>query len=260
MDIIITSIAIIVVMLVFVFVMFKNIVKRINHNAKKFFINKLEDYDDIVEQKEAQIEKLNKEINELEKKKNNLEKYKTRFSVVGGIDRPKPQRQAVYDIKAPKYREENFFYNYKELKKQFDFDKEKLIKDFIKEHQEKENEKDYKTLNNLKNKFDKNAIYQLMTLPGEEQLEILDKILTDKEKKIVKLQEITEDKNKFNIMLMLKKVNETMIKVNPIINVYVSKYDKDYDYIDPYIRTKHYARMSEGVIIEYKGKSYDYSI
>ena len=259
MDILIASIIIILTMLFFVFVMFKNVIKRINHNARRYFVNKLDDYNEIVVGKEFEIEKLNNEINKLNKKKEELEQYKNlvpaRF-----IRKREAATKAVYDIKAPKYREENFFFNYKELKKKFTFDKEKLIKEFIKQHQDKNNEKDYKTLSNFKNKFDKEAIYQLMTLPGEEQMEILAKILTDKEKKLIDLEAISEDKSKFNIMLLFKKVDELMIKVDPIINVYVSKYDKEYDYIDPYIRTKHYSRMSEGVIIEYKGKSYDFSI
>lgn len=259
MDILIASIIILGIMLFFVFIMFKNVIKRINHNARRYFVNKLDDYNEIVVGKEFEIEKLNNEIKKLNKKKEELEQYKdlvpARF-----IRKRETANKAIYDIKAPKYREENFFFNYKELKKKFTFDKEKLIKEFIKQHQDKNNEKDYKTLSNFKKKFDKEAIYQLMTLPGEEQMEILAKILTDKEKKLIDLETISEDKSKFNIMLLFKKVDELMIKVDPIINIYVSKYDKEYDYIDPYIRTKHYSNMSEGVIIEYKGKSYDFSI
>ena len=45
-EIIIASIVIIVLMIIFVFVIFQSIVKRINQNAKKYFINKLEDYND----------------------------------------------------------------------------------------------------------------------------------------------------------------------------------------------------------------------
>ena len=260
MDILIASVIIIGIMVFFVFVMFKNVIKRINHNARRYFVNKLDDYNEIVVGKEFEIEKLNNEIKRLSKRKEELENYKNNLAHMRFVKRREPESKAVYDIKAPKYREENFFFNYKELKKKFTFDKEKLIKDFIKEHQDKNNERDYKTLKNFKNKFDKDAIYQLMTLPGEEQIEILSKILTEGEKKLIDLNAISEDKNKFNVMLLFKKVDELMVKVDPIINVYVSKYDKNYDYIDPYIRTKHYSRMSEGVIIEYKGKSYDFSI
>lgn len=257
-DIIITSILVIGVMLFFLLIMFKNIIKRINKNAKKFFINKLDDYDDIVKEKEQQIEVLNEEIKKLLKNKDELEKYRT--ISIPHTKRNKPTKGAIYSLKVPKYREENFFTNYKELKNTFDFNKEELIKNFIKEHQNKKDEKDYKILCNFKNKFDKEAIYQLMTLSGEEQIDLLEKILTEKEKELIPLDAVTDDKHKFTIMKLFEMVDKKMIETDPYITIYVSKYDIDYNYIDPYIKTVHYPRMSEGLMIEYKGKSYDYSI
>ena len=260
MDMVIASIIIISGMLFFIFVMFRSIIKRINQNAKKYFINKLDDYDEMVKEKEAQIEELNKVITGLTKEKENLEKNKEIFY----LHLPKREKDVSsklqINFKSPKFREENFFSNYKELKKKFDFDKEELIKEFIKEHQDKKTERDYKTLKNFKNKFDKEAIYQLTTLPGQEQLEILKMILTDKEKKLIDLENIVEDKSKFSILLLFEKVDQMLVTLDPTINIYVSKYDKDYDYIDPYIKTLRYSKMSEGIIIEYKGKSYDFSI
>lgn len=257
-DILLTSIIIIIIMLFFVYIMFKNIVKRINQNAKAYFINKLDDYNDIVEEKEKRIQELSQEIKALEKNKMELEQFN--IAMQPKTKQKKKESKASYNLKVPKFREENFFSNYKELKKTFDFDKEELIKDFIKNNQNKKHERDYKTLLNFKNKFDKEAIYQLTTLSGEEQIEILNKILTPKEKEIIDVENIVPDKRKFSILKLFEKIDEILIQINPIINIYVSKYEKDYDYIDPYIRTKHYAKMSEGIIIEYQGKTYDYSI
>lgn len=255
-DIVIASI-IISIMLFFVFIMFKNIIKRINHNAKKYFINKLDDYNDIVEEKEKQIRELKEEIKLLNKNREELEIYRNK---VNTLTKRKTPTRIASNIKVPKFREENFFYNYKELKQKFDFDKEELIKEFIKENQNKDDEKSYKVLCNFKNKFNKEAIYQLMTLQGEEQFDLLKDLLTEREKKLIDIDSIIEEKSKFSISLLLEKIDQMLIEVDPIINVYVSKYDKNYDYIDPYIRTKQYERMSEGIIIEYKGKSYDFSI
>lgn len=255
-DIILSSIIIIVIMLLFVFIMFKNIIKRISQNAKKYFVNKLEDYDYIAQEKQKQIDELTEEIKILLKNKAELERYKT-------ITLPKKKRETpkpAYNLKVPKYREENFFLNYKELKQKFDFDKEELIKKFIEEHHDKKHEKDYKTLCNFKNKFDKEAIYQLMTLSGLEQRKLIKTILTDREKLLIDIDNIIKDDNKFSIIKLFEKIDEMILEINPTINVYVSKYDKNYDYIDPYVKTSQYANMSEGIIIEYKGKRYDFSI
>lgn len=255
-DIIISSAIIILIMIIFVFTILKNIVKRINQNSKKYFINKLEDYNYIVEEKEKEIKELTEKIETLQKQKEKYEEYEK-------ITLPKRKREVVNNVstlRVPKYREENFFLNYKEVKQSFNFDKEELIKKFIKEHQDKKHEKDYKTLVNLKNKFNKEAIYQLMTLPGEEQLDIINSILTDRERELINLDNIIKDKSKFTIIKLFKEVDKIILEIDPTIKVYVSKYDKDYNYIDPYIKTIHYANMSEGIIIEYKGKKYDFSI
>jgi len=256
-DIIISATIIVIIMLLFVFVLLKNIILRIGQNAKKYFVNKLQEYDYIVEEKEKQIDELTDEIKILLKNKAELDRYN--MITLPKSARKKPQRQSL-NLKQPKYREENFFFNYKELKQKFDFDKEELIKEFINEHHDKKHEKDYKTLTNFKKKFDKEAIYQLMTLTGTEQINILKTILTDKEKELIDLENIIKDKNKFNILNLFEKIDEMILEINPSINVYVSKYDKDYNYIDPYIKTFHYKNMSEGIIIEYKGKRYDFSI
>lgn len=256
-DIVISATIIVLIMLLFVFVLLKNIISRIGQNAKKYFVNKLEEYDYIVEEKEKQIDELTEEIKILLKNKAELDRYKM-------ITLPKRKRempkQQIYNLKVPKYREENFFYNYKELKQKFDFDKEELIKEFIKEHQSKKHERDYKTLCNFRKKFDKEAIYQMMTLPGEEQINLLNMILTDSEKKIINIHNIVEDNKSFTILGLFEKIDKMIIEIDPTINVYVSKYDKNYDYIDPYVKTNHYPNMSEGIIIEYKGKRYDFSI
>jgi len=255
-DIVISAAIIVLIMLLFVFVLLKNIILRIGQNAKRYFVNKLEEYDYIVEEKEKQIDELTEEIKILLKNKAELERYK-----MVSVPKKKLQEQnTTYNLKVPKYREENFFHNYKELKQKFDFDKEELIKEFIKDHHIKKDERDYKTLCNFRKKFDKEAMYQMMTLPGEEQLNLLNLILTESEKKLININNIVKDEKKFNIIELFETIDKMILEIDPTINVFVSKYDKNYDYIDPYVKTKHYANMSEGIIIEYKGKRYDFSI
>ena len=67
---IVAAIILIVIMLVFVFILFKNIMKSINENAKKYFVNKLHDYDYILEEKQKKLEEVRTEINSLKEHKN----------------------------------------------------------------------------------------------------------------------------------------------------------------------------------------------
>ena len=51
-----------------------------------------------------------------------------------------------------------------------------------------------------------------------------------------------------------------MKKTDPTIYVYVGQEDLNYNYLGKNVKTRFYKNMSEGVIIHFKGKMYDYSI
>ena len=59
---IIAAVILIVIMLVFIFILFKNIIKKMDENAKKYFVNKMQDYDYILEEKQAKLEEIKEEI------------------------------------------------------------------------------------------------------------------------------------------------------------------------------------------------------
>ena len=51
-----------------------------------------------------------------------------------------------------------------------------------------------------------------------------------------------------------------MEQINPTICIYTNVLDKKYEELDKNIITKEYCNMSEGIIIKYRNKIYDYSI
>ena len=71
-NLVIAAVILIVIMLAFIFILFKNIIKRMDENAKKYFVNKMQGYDYILEEKQARLEKIKNEINELETSHKNI--------------------------------------------------------------------------------------------------------------------------------------------------------------------------------------------
>ena len=55
LELVIASVVLIVIMITFVFILFKNTLKRMNDNAKKYFVNKMQDYDYIIEEKRNEL-------------------------------------------------------------------------------------------------------------------------------------------------------------------------------------------------------------
>jgi len=75
-ELIISAVIVLVIMFLFTFSMFKNIIRRIGDNSKKYFIDKLQDYNYIIEEKEKELEILKSEIKDLNKVKVNNTKEK----------------------------------------------------------------------------------------------------------------------------------------------------------------------------------------
>ena len=253
MELIIPAVIIVLIMFIFTFFMFKNLVKRINSSTKKYFLDKLQDFDYIIAEKEKEIEILSEQIKRLNEAKENGENGE----IVEIPVYTKPDEKIVYDNPTPEFRESGFFKNYKNLNKEFEVDSEKIIKDFIKTH-ENDEDKEYKELSAFKELFTQNAIYESLTLTPEEQLILVESVLNSENKEYV--EPIIETIKNFNVLEMLDKIKERMDKISPTIYVYVGRESKNYDYLSSKIKTKLFKNMSKGIIIEYKDKLYDYSI
>ena len=113
----------IVIMLVFIFILFKNIIKRMDDNAKKYFVNKMQGYDYILEEKQEKLEKIKTEIEELEKSHKNIlkignedtfyekekEKNTKEEKLKENYVAPNTDNQIKYNLNVPNYREIQFF-------------------------------------------------------------------------------------------------------------------------------------------------------
>lgn len=277
-NLIIAAVILIVIMLVFIFILFKNIIKKMDENAKKYFVNKMQDYDYILEEKQAKLEKIKEEIEKTESAHRNIlnnddesefllseskKKQKEKSSEIYDEDdipaRKVPKEEIKYNLNVPNYRETQFFNNYKEVRKVFTINNEKIIKEFIAEHKNVSEEKEYKALQKIRAKFNEDAIYGCLTLPKDDQIKILKEILTETEKKLVNLDTLLEKAN-FNVEDLIKYIDDRMEQINPTICIYTNVLDKKYEEIDKNIITKEYCNMSEGIIIKYRNKIYDYSI
>lgn len=281
-ELILPTIIIVIIMIGFSFFIFKNIIKRVNHKVKVYFIEKLQEYNYLIDEKEEELEKLRtvvveqsklqklKELNEMPKQEDTEETYtETIFSseiekklkeMKKFKKRMKEKEQISYDIPTPQLREDTFFNNYKELKKKFKFDNEKTIKEFMEKHKSTESDlKKYRTLVNFRKQFTPETIYELLTLSEEDQYKIVSEVIKPEENKLIQLDKNFKNK-KLDVLKLIKIVEEKIKKNDPIIYVYVGSESLNYNNLGKNIKTRYYKNMSEGVIIHYKGKMYDYSI
>lgn len=272
-ELVLSAIIIIAIMLFYIFFIFRNIIGRLNMNARKYFIDKLQDYDKIIDIKKKELEILEKKIQELEEKKEYMNKGATEDDIqevsefvapkqfVKSKEFEKPQvkqKEEIYDIPTPEFREEQFFNTYRSVKQKFDIDNEEIIKKFIEEHTDKKQQTKYSTLKKFKNYFDAETIYQCLTLTKEEQYDILQEVTKKREKQILELDKYQA--KDFDLTKFLEDIDEKMRKMDPTIYVYVGDKNTKYEYLSERIKTSLYKNMIEGIIISYQGQIYDYSI
>ena len=275
---IITNIIIMAIMFSFSFFVFKSSIKKINDKTKKYFLEKLQQYTYLIDEKEEKLADLENSIkeqskkvtrthdgdeqeensifsSEIEKRLQEMKQYKTMME-----KQKHSQEEVVYDIPTPQYKEENFFDTYKKLKSNFKQNNEEIIRDFISKHNETKETKRYNILRNFRKQFTDKAIYELLTITNVEQYQIVKEVMSEDVEKILNFNEKFKNPQKFVVTKLIDELDEKIKRYNPNIYVYVEQDDTNYDFIDKRIKTKTYKNMSEGIIIYYKGKIYDYSI
>ncbi len=275
---IITNIIITAIMFSFSFFVFKSSIKRINDKTKKYFLEKLQQYTYLIDEKEEKLADLENSIkeqskkvtrthdgdeqeensifsSEIEKRLQEMKQYKTMME-----KQKHSQEEVVYDIPTPQYKEENFFDTYKKLKSNFKQNNEEVIREFISKHNETKETKKYNILRNFRKQFTDKAIYELLTITNVEQYQIVKEVMSEDVEKILNFNETFKNPQKFVVTKLIDELDEKIKRYNPNIYVYVEQDDTNYDFIDERIKTKTYKNMSEGIIIYYKGKIYDYSI
>ena len=221
------AILVIVGLVGFMFFILKGTVKKINSQTKLYFVDKLQEYDYMINQKEEKLNSINQEIHKQSIKKTE--------EVV------KPQKntyefdyQIIDLFNKTKYQDKNIFELNKKIDETFNINYIDLLKKFL-EHIH--DDKTYDFCLNLKDKFTSELVYEL-------------KIMNDKEQEN-KLKEILDDTEYLTELLDLN---------SPNIMVYVGSKSENYDYLSKYIKTIYSKDIYKGIRIIYRKKIYDYSL
>lgn len=239
----------IIALLVFImFIILKKTVTAINSQTKTYFVDKLQAYDSLIDEKEKRLN----EINELLKNKE-----------LGLTDEDTILKKDGYDFdyniidlfNNAEYQNKELLKITKLIEEKFDFNHEKLIKDFLLCIK---NVDKYEFCLKLKNKFTSEIIYEIKTL--------LDIELDDFMKEFL-------NSNEYDIYLLFKDLNgnftvedfvdylDRLVDLNdPTITIYVSNKKENYDYLSKYIKTVVADDIYSGIKIVYKDKIYDFSL
>lgn len=254
MNEIVLAIGIVLFLLTLLVMIFTFTVKRVNVLMKKTFVDKLQEYDYLINDKEKKIDILDKSIDrktksyaKLEQEVELLEKSLEKVEEV-------KKEHIVLQTDAD-FEDGNILSGYKKIKEGFKFDVETKIKEFL-DSMEK-NDENYEMYCTVKNYFTHSSIYTIMTHQSHEQQLIINELLSSNEKEV--LSDLIMRK-KFNVVKFLNELDSLILKSNPEIKIYIGNKNENFNYLNKNITTIYDENITEGFKIVYKGIIYDYSI
>lgn len=241
-EIIIIVIIVLIVLTGVMFIFLKKIVKDINSQSKEYFALKLQDYDELVEERKQKLIELEEE------KGKELEKTK---------ELNKQEVVVRVDDKVLEYQVDDILQKVKNIDNQFDIDKENTIREFLNKKMNLNTIQLYRELITIKQRIENFGIYNLL-IQNESITDQFFENISDDTKKLL-MKNFVYQKNR-NILAFLENLNIEIEKHSPLILIEVGEKSENYNYLSPYIETVYNQKIYRGIKIYYQNQLYDYSI
>jgi len=239
----------IIALLVFImFLILRKTVNAVNSQTKTYFVDKLQAYDSLIDEKEQKLNEIdellkNKELG-LKEEENKLtdDGYEFDYNIIDLFNSTEYQDKDILRIN-------------KLIHEKFDFNHEKLIKEFLSCIK---NVDKYEFCLNLKKKFTSEIIYQVKALLDSEIDDFMNNFLTKDEYEIYTV--FKDLNNSFTIEDFTNYIDLLVELNNPNIIIYVANSKENYDHLSKYIKTIVSEDIYSGIKIVYKDKVYDFSL
>lgn len=245
----VVAILVIVALVFFMFFILKGTVKKINTQTKLYFVDKLQEYDYLINQKEEKLNQINQEIRDRELKNvdNEVSSKKNTYEF---------DYQIIDLLNKTQYQDKNFFELNKKIEEKFNIDYVGLLKSFL---EKVVDDGTYQFCINFKNKFTSEVIYKLKIMDSLEQDKYLKDVLEGKEYNIYKLYSMMAVKDA-SVDGFMEYLNELIDLNSPNVLVYVGSKSINYDYLGKYVKTIYSKDIYKGIRIIYRKRIYDYSL
>ena len=233
-------ILIILLLTLMMFFLLKNLVRSVNEKSKNYFVEKVQEYDNL------------KNSEGLEDKEENKK------DVVNTLEQP--TISAPFDSNVveniPDYQVNDFLSKYKEINEKFDFDYVKVISSFIENKKNMQDVNYYESLANIRKKLDFDTVYKLYTTSKEPMIVVKEMLSPDQMSVYDKFIETGgKDFESF-----INYIDEELAKHDPYFYIEVGSEKENYNYLNPLIKTVVNNNIYKGIIIKYKNQMYDYSL
>lgn len=237
----------VVITITIMFMFLKQTAKKFGKLSKDLFVDKLQIYDELIEEKEKKLKELNN--SETIKEKENSEVN---------------NKDVVYVVNNNnniEYQDEELFKKMKEIDKKFQLNNHKVICSFVNKIKNNINQDDINKFNfyqNILNKLTDDLMYSIVILTPKQQINKLRKVLNENE--IIDLKNYYNVNKKLDLVKYKSYVNNLLIKFDPHIYIYSGSKSDNYCDISELIVMKYDDSIYKGIKIVYKSVAYDYTL
>ena len=247
---VILIIVFIVLMIAVLFYILKRMVNKMDQESKSYFLNNLQDYDKLIDEKESKLETI----------KESLESLKEQESKNQGTEKNEHEKidpTALQAVVSPDLQDGNILKTMREIQDKFQLKKITTIREFVKSHPEDTKKtKEYQLCQNVLHLLTFDFLYELETTMEEARWNKVLVQLNEETKRYLEKQKCLDKPFQEARIWIEERAKET----DPNIYVLIGEKDKNYNDIDDRIQTKYEESIYMGVIICYQNKLYDYSL
>lgn len=232
------------------YIFLKRIVDKINKVSKEYYLDKVQIYDNLIQEKENKLNQLNDEISKIDSEKEENSKEEI-------VENNNNSSEYEVNIKKINYQDENILQQVKVIDEKFNINEEDLIRRFIGKIPNNQNYDVYNELKRYRDKLNSKVCFELSSKNAKKQEEYIRSIFKNKEEIV---NNYMKKNSKMNIISFRSYLDKIMSKMDPYVYVYVSDKNINYDYLSDIVRTIYDERIFRGVMIKYKNKMYDFCI
>ena len=239
------ALVVLLILVIITFLFFKRIVNKVNEQAKLYFTLKLQEYDELVKEKEEKLRKIKEDTDNKEK------------SIEIKEDISKTPVIVLEDNKR-RYQVDDLLKTVKKVEDRFKIDNEKILKQFLNNKPTKEELVRFNHLEKMKNEIIKMGVYNIVTSTDENLLnELFDKLrMVD----VDIVDAFALNTSNPTVEDFLNYLENELNKCDPHIYVEVGDKNVNFDYLSDRIVTEYNEKIYKGIMVIYRNKMYDYSL
>ena len=245
----IAALFIMIIMTAFSFLILHTIAVKATDKIRDNVVNQIKSYDTLIQKKEEELQALKLQI----------ESESNKLVVDKRSDTPGNETlMGVFVTFDAVYRNDDFSKDYRNLKEHFEFNRLEVVTDIYKQYNGRKDQDNNKVLDGLIDKFSLENVYKISAFRSEEQLEIIEELLTKEEMSL--LDEFREQSLGFNCLVFYHWLYvQRKIKDRKLL-VKTAEDNENYDGIGELLQTQYDKNLCEGIQIYVGNKLYDYGI